>query len=106
VDDDAIEVRDNPGAGRYEAIVDGRLAGYAAYHARPGAVAFTHTDVLPRWEGRGIGGRLARAALDDARARGLAVVPRCPFIAAWIRRHPEYEDLVPAESRALLDRRG
>jgi predicted GNAT family acetyltransferase len=106
VDDDAIEVRDNPDAGRYEAIADGRLAGYVAYRARPGALALTHTDVLPRWEGRGIGGRLARAALDDARARGLAVLPCCPFVAAWIRRHPEYEDLVPDEERGLLDRRG
>ena len=66
--DDEIEVRDNPEASRYEAIVAGRLAGYAAYRSRPGALDFTHTDVLPRWEGRGIGSRLARAALDEARA--------------------------------------
>jgi uncharacterized protein len=105
VDDEPIDVRDNPEAERYEAIVDGRLAGYVAYRARPGALALTHTDVLPRWEGRGIGGRLARAALDDARARGLKALPYCPFIAAWIRRHPEYEDLVPEEELGLLDRR-
>ena len=104
--DDEIEVRDNPEASRYEAIVAGRLAGYAAYRSRPGALDFTHTDVLPRWEGRGIGSRLARAALDDTRARGLSAIPHCPFIAAWIRRHPEYEDLVPEEKRALLDGRG
>ena len=105
VDDEPVEVRDNREAERYEAIVDGRLAGYVAYRARPGALALNHTDVLPRWEGRGIGGRLARAALDDARARGLKALPYCPFIAAWIRRHPEYEDLVPEEELGLLDRR-
>ena len=104
MDDDAIEIRDNAGAERYEATADGHLAGYVAYRARPGALALTHTDVLPRWEGRGIGGRLARAALDDARARGLAVLPYCPFVAAWIRRHPEYRDLVPEPDRGLLDR--
>ena len=104
--DDEIEVRDNPEAGRYEAIVGGRLAGYAAYRPRPGGLAFTHTEVLPEWEGRGIGGSLARGALDDARARGLSAIPRCPFIAAWIRRHPEYADLVPEEERGLLDREG
>ncbi len=106
MDDDAIEVRDNPEAGRYEAVVDDRLAGYVAYRPRRDGLALTHTDVLPRWEGRGIGGRLTRAALDDARARGLAVLPYCPFVAAWIRRHPEYEDLVPEGERALLDPRG
>lgn len=102
MDDDAIEVRDNPEAGRYEATADGRLAGYVAYQLRPGALALTHTDVLPGWEGRGIGGRLARAALDDARGRGLAVLPYCPFVGAWIRRHTEYGDLVPEQARGLL----
>ena len=99
-----VEVRDNPEMRRYEATVGDRLAGTAVYDAQPGALVFIHTVVLPRWEGRGVGGRLARAALDDVRARGLRAVPRCPFIAAWIRRHPEYEDLVPPEDRGLLDR--
>ncbi len=103
---DEIEVDDRPGEQRYEATIGGRLAGIAAYRPRPGARVFTHTEVLPEWEGRGVGGRLARAALDDVRASGLQAVPRCPFIAAWIRRHPEYEDLVPAAERDLLDRRG
>jgi uncharacterized protein len=101
-----IEVGDRPEEERYEATIGGRLAGIAAYRTRPGARVFTHTEVLPEWEGRGVGGRLARAALDDVRARGLQAVPRCPFIAAWIRRHPEYEDLVPPAERGLLDRRG
>jgi uncharacterized protein len=100
-----VEVRDNPEMTRYEATAGDRLAGTAVYETRPGALVFTHTVVMPRWEGRGVGGRLARAALDDVRARGLRAIPRCPFIAAWIRRHPDYEDLVPPEDRGLLDRR-
>ena len=100
-----LTVRDRPEEGRYEATAAGRLAGIAAYRPRPGAVAFTHTEVLPEWEGRGVGGRLARGALDDVRARGLAAVPICPFIAAWIRRHPDYADLVPAGERHLIERR-
>jgi uncharacterized protein len=99
---DEIEVHDRPEEGRWEATVGGRLAGLAAYRLRPGAIAFTHTEVLPEWEGHGVGGRLARAALDDVRARGLQALPYCPFIAAWIRRHPDYEDLVPPDSRTLL----
>lgn len=87
-------MRDDPEMSRYSAMAGDRLAGYVAYRDRPGARALVHTDVLAAWEGRGVGGRLARAALDDIRARGLAVVPQCPFVAAWIRRHPEYEDLV------------
>ena len=91
-------MRDHPELERYEALAGARLAGYVAYRRRPGALVLVHTDVLPGWEGRGVGGRLARAALDDVRARGLSVVPSCPFIAAWMRRHPEYADLVvPAE---------
>jgi hypothetical protein len=100
-----VEVRDNPEMQRYEAMVGDRLAGTAVYAAQPAARVFTHTVVLPRFEGRGVGARLARAALDDVRDRGLHAVPRCPFIAAWIRRHPEYEDLVPPDQRGLLDRR-
>ncbi len=98
-------MRDAPAQERFEATAGGRLAGIAAYRLRPGAVVFTHTAVEPEWEGRGVGGALARAALDDARGRGLRVVPRCPFIAAWIRRHPEYAELVAPEDRALLEPR-
>jgi uncharacterized protein len=53
---------------------------------------FTHTEVPPADEGKGIGARLVRAALDDARQRGFKIVPACSFVAAFIRRHPEYND--------------
>lgn len=89
-----IEVRDVPDQHRYEARLDGAVAGRAYYRSRGARVVFTHTEVDPAVEGRGVGSALARGALDDVRARGLRAVPSCPFIAAWIARHPDYADLV------------
>jgi len=84
---------------RYEIHVDGKLAGFANYRAEPGVLTFTHTEIDTAYEGLGLGGALARFALDDARRRGLAVHPDCPFIRGWIARHPDYVDLVPLELR-------
>ena len=93
----ATEVRDNPAEHRYEIHVDGTLAGFSAYRRRPGAVVFTHTEIDPSYEGKGLGSVLARRALDDVRARGLGVMPLCPFINGYIQRHPEYADLVTGQ---------
>ena len=90
----AIATSNNSAESRYEIRVDGELAGFAAYHLRPGKVTFTHTEIGDRFEGKGIGSKLAVAALDGARADGLLVTPLCPFIAAYIRRHPDYLDIV------------
>ncbi len=79
---------------RYEAYVGDRLAAVATYRDLPGRRVFLHTEVHRAFAGQGIGSRLAAAALDDVRARGLFVTPKCPFIAAYIRSHPEYADLV------------
>jgi len=92
--DQELRVLDNPAERRYEAFVGDQLAGIVTYRLRSGETVFLHTEVLPAFEGRGIGSRLAAGVLDDARARGLSVVPRCPFIASYIRRHPAYADLV------------
>jgi uncharacterized protein len=89
-----VQVSDAPGARRYEAHVDGRLAGFAQYRLVGDEITFTHTEVKPDYEGRGVGGRLAKFALDDARTRGLGVQPACSFIRSWIERHPDYGDLV------------
>ena len=91
---DAIGVADNPEASRYEAILDGQVAGFSEYITKPGRLIFTHTIVEPVFEGRGIGSKLVRSELDDVRRRGLKVTPLCPFVRAWIRRHAEYQDLV------------
>jgi predicted GNAT family acetyltransferase len=85
-------VTDNPAELRYELTVDGELAGEIRYRKLPGGLALVHTEVDPKREG--LGTELVRGALDDMRARGLRVVPVCPFVGAFIKRHPEYADLV------------
>jgi predicted GNAT family acetyltransferase len=89
-----VVVRDAPHRHRYEAVIGGDVAGFVAYHDMTGDLALTHTEVAGEFEGRGVGGALARAALDDARARGVKVRPDCPIIAGWIQRHPDYQQLV------------
>ncbi|MER6175369.1 GNAT family N-acetyltransferase [Streptosporangium sp. NPDC001681] len=100
---DDIKVSDNHEAARFEILLDGGVAGFAAYRLRSGKIIFTHTEILPEFEGRGLGGRLAAAALDASRTSDRMVVPLCPFIAGYIRRHPEYRDLVPESYLDLLD---
>ena len=91
---DAPVVTDNPEQSRYEIILDGSVAGFAEYKLHDDHITFTHTEVDDAYEGQGAGSQLARAALDDSRARNRRVVARCPFIAQWIERHPEYADLL------------
>lgn len=99
-----VVVRDVPDRNRYEAHVpDMEHVGVANYRLRDGTIVFTHTEVPREMSGRGVGMRLARYALDDAARRGLQVIPRCPFIATVIRRHPQYAALVPAHMRAELE---
>ena len=93
------EVVDAPERERYEVSVDGALAGFAAYRLRPGLIAFVHTEIEEAFEGQGLAGRLIEFALQDAERRGLAVLPFCPFVAAFIERHPAYAELVPADYR-------
>ncbi len=97
-----VTVTDNQAEGRYEAELDGELVGRAMYRAKPDRIVFTHTEVSPAAGGKGVGSALARAALDDVRARGLQAVPMCPFIADFIKRHPGYADLVPAEFQVAI----
>jgi predicted GNAT family acetyltransferase len=89
-----VETTHNVQKSRYEAHVDGELAGFAEYELTDDAVVFTHTEVEDAFEGQGIGSTLARFALDDVRGGTRAVVPKCPFIKDWIDKHPDYADLV------------
>jgi uncharacterized protein len=95
VTDDDVSVRHRPDERRYELLVGGEHAGELVYRDRGGGVlAFLHTEVDPAQRRSGLGSQLVRAALDDARERGLRVVPICPFVDDYVRRHPAYADLV------------
>ena len=100
-----MEVVDNKAAQRYEAEVSGELA-VVEYQLTGDRIIFTHTEVPRPLEGHGVAAKLAQTALDDARARHLTVVPRCPYIASYIKRHQQYLDIVAPESRASVRRKG
>lgn len=86
------DVRDNAAKHRFEFEAEGHLA--AAYYDLSGdVITFTHTEVPPELGGKGIGSKLVRGALDQVRARKLRVVAKCPFVRAYIEKHPEYADL-------------
>ncbi|MBO9622231.1 MAG: N-acetyltransferase [Sphingomonas sp.] len=87
------DVRDNPDRHRFELVEQGHLA-FAEYEIADGVITFTHTIVPPSMQGGGVGSRLVSGALAQVRERGLRVVPRCPFVAAYIARHPEWKDLL------------
>jgi len=93
VEPGGLEVVDNRGASRFE-IQLGVDVAFVAYRAADSAIAYTHTEVPASLEGRGIAARLAKHALDVAREQNLLVVPLCPYVAAYIRQNPEYDDLV------------
>jgi predicted GNAT family acetyltransferase len=88
-------VTDNADRRRYEARITGQLAGFADYRVTDQTVVFTHTEVQPEFEGRGVGSALVRQALDDVRRDGThRVQVLCPFVQGWIDRHPDYTDLL------------
>jgi hypothetical protein len=94
-----IRIADNPQSHRFELSTGGAVAAYAEYNLLKDAVLFTHTEVLPGHEGQGLGSKLAAFALEEVRRRGVHAIPVCQFIAGYIRKHPEYRDLVTEESR-------
>jgi predicted GNAT family acetyltransferase len=91
---DEVIVTEDADAERFDATISGRPAGHVGYRVADGRMTIPHTEVDPAFGGKGVGSRLAVAALDAARERGLAVVPQCPFITKYIERHPEYAELV------------
>jgi hypothetical protein len=97
-----VDVTDNTEARRYEAYVDGELAGLLDYRRANGRISLPHTEVYPKHEGQGIGSALVVAALDAAAAAGEPVLPDCPFVAHYVREHPEYLDGVDDSVREQL----
>ncbi|WP_446213576.1 GNAT family N-acetyltransferase [Micromonospora sp. IBSANI012] len=95
-------MNDAPERERFEARDEsGALAGVVTYQLTGNIIAYTHTEVDPQFEGRGLGSTLARAVMDDARARGRTVVPICPFLAEWLGKHPGYDDIVVRSTRKV-----
>jgi predicted GNAT family acetyltransferase len=84
-------VRDAPERSRYEAVVDGDVAGFADYRQAGDRVVFLHVEVSPERQGNGIATRLVREAMDDVVSRGKTITPRCPFAVAFVQSHPEYQ---------------
>jgi predicted GNAT family acetyltransferase len=90
-----IQVTDNPELSRYEAHLDGQLAGFAQYELRPSSSVLFHTEVDPAFEGHGIGSTLIKQSLADVRAKAERnVIPTCPFYRGYLTKHPEYDDLI------------
>jgi predicted GNAT family acetyltransferase len=91
---------DNTDERRYEVYEGSELAGFATYRRSGDRVVLTHTEIEPEFRHRGLAGQLVKGALDDVRRRRLTTTPLCPFVADYIRHHPEYVDLV---DKAHLD---
>ena len=96
---DAPVVTDNTAESRFEVHVGGERAGLIKYQRRGDVISLIHTEVDDRFQGMGLAGILARAALDQARLQGESVLPFCPYIRSWIGKHPDYADLVPEGRR-------
>ncbi|SCF05893.1 hypothetical protein GA0070607_5009 [Micromonospora coriariae] len=95
-------VTDAPTRERFEARDEaGVVAGVVTYQLTGTIIVYTHTEVDPEFEGRGVGSTLARAVMDDARAKGRTVVPLCPFLSEWLVKHPGYEDIVARSTRKV-----
>jgi len=90
------EVRNNAERSRYELVLDSVVVGVADYRDHDGVIVFPHTEIKASLRGRGLGARLVQGALDDARAKGCRIVPRCWYVAQFVDENPEYRDLLVA----------
>jgi uncharacterized protein len=97
-----LNIENNQSAQRWEAHL-GQYLAVAEYRRRGETIFFIHTEVPRELEGQGVASKLVKTALDEARTQHLAVVPFCPFVAGYIRRHPNYKDLVPPDYRDLVE---
>jgi uncharacterized protein len=94
-----ISISRQAGRQRYELALGGELAAFADYRPRGDDVELVHTEVLPQHQGRGLAQQLARFALDDVRQQGRRAVATCAFIAGYVERHPQYQDLLVGAPR-------
>jgi uncharacterized protein len=96
-----VQVTDNTQAHRFEVNLEGHTA-FAEYRLKPGHIVLPHTVVPPEFEGKGVASALARHAFGYARDHGLKVIPTCPFMSAWVKKHPEQHDIVDESCKAEL----
>ena len=96
-----LDISNDQAENRFEAHTGGKAA-FLGYRRMPGRLVLVHTEVPTEFEGHGIGSKLVRAGMEFAREQGLTVVPMCPFVTDYIRRHQEYVDLVHPDYRARV----
>jgi predicted GNAT family acetyltransferase len=94
-------VKNNEAAGRFELAADGQT-GVLTYRLKPRSIVLVHTEVPEKLQGQGIAGKLAAAGLEFARQKGLTVIPLCPFVVGYLKRHQEYLDLVQKAYRGRV----
>jgi predicted GNAT family acetyltransferase len=87
-----VTVRKATERSRYEAVIDGDVAGVADYSEDAHSVVFPHVEVTPKWQGQGIASALVRQAFDEVIASGKTIMPLCPFAVGFVKRHPEYTE--------------
>jgi predicted GNAT family acetyltransferase len=97
-----ITVTNNTAAHRFEVSLEGEVA-FAEYRMHPGVIELPHTVVPPAFEGKGVASALARYAFGHAREHGLKVNPTCPFMAGWVKKHPDQQDLLDPAAKRRLD---
>jgi hypothetical protein len=90
---ETVEVTNNTGKSRFEVTL-GQDTAFAEYRLKSGKIILPHTVVPPAFEGKGVASALARAAFGYARDNGLKVIPTCPFMSAWVKKHPEVNDII------------
>jgi predicted GNAT family acetyltransferase len=98
-DETPVGITDNPAEQRFEITYGDRLAGFTVYREHGGAYAFVHTEIEPDLEGHGLASRLVRAAMDAMAERGTSVLPECTYVSAWLAKHPDHLEVVPADRR-------
>jgi hypothetical protein len=97
-----IEVLNATQRSRYEILVDGTFAGFTHYQPLEGSLVFDHTVIKDGFAGQGLAAKLVRATLDDVRAQQGRIVPLCEYVAGWLEKHPDYDDLVDRELLARI----
>lgn len=95
-----VVVSNQRASSRYEITTRGEVAGFLDYRQGPGRLDLVHTEIDPKFEGQGLAAQLVQGALDDARASGHRIVPSCSYVARFVERHPDYQDLLASPAGA------